>query len=625
MEATIRIRVFSLCILIFFLGLDLLGQTNISGLVNDYQEVVAIDPLANSITVNSAAAFSPGDTVLLIQMKGATINTSNSAAFGDVTNYGSSGLYELNVIQSIAANELVFDFVFTNTYSTSGLVQVVRVPHYTTANLTGNVQAASWNGSTGGVAAVIVDGTLNLNGNSILANGSGFRGGQSTTVASGCNFFTAHTAYRYDSGNWRSAPKGEGIAEFVEGAEWGRGAQANGGGGGNDHNAAGGGGGNLAAGGQGGENQEPRIFGCQGPYPGRGGKAQTGSTSRLFLGGGGGAGNNNNALADGDGGEGGGLVLVIADSIEGNGGAIRANGTIGGESENDGSGGGGAGGTIFIEGSLGTTALSITAQGGDGGDARNILDRCYGPGGGGSGGAIYYSLGSFPGNVSSSTAPGLAGITYNSTEPCNGSNLNAADGQAGNSIPNSQPVFSQTPFGTPVPVELLYFITNCNEGVVSFEWATATEINADYFEIEYSTDLSTWESIARIPASGMSKSLKTYHYTMALEPGFVRLRQTDYDGSFDVFQVREVQCFQESFDFTVYPNPAISTATIDLNAYEKGCNWQLIDLQGAVLKSGSIAPQSNSTEVPLEGLSRGIYLIRVEQGGHKLLKKLMVQ
>ena len=74
-----------------FFGHQLRAQA-ISGTVNNYAEVTAL--AGTNITVVSAAGFSVGDRILIIQMKGATINTTNTANFGDITNYGNAGNYE---------------------------------------------------------------------------------------------------------------------------------------------------------------------------------------------------------------------------------------------------------------------------------------------------------------------------------------------------------------------------------------------------------------------------------------------------------------------------------------------------------------------------------------------------
>ena len=57
------------------------AQTSISGIVNSYIDVTGIID-ADELTVSDASAFSPGDTVLLIQMKGLAINNTNDANFG---------------------------------------------------------------------------------------------------------------------------------------------------------------------------------------------------------------------------------------------------------------------------------------------------------------------------------------------------------------------------------------------------------------------------------------------------------------------------------------------------------------------------------------------------------------
>ena len=129
----------------------------------------------------------------------------------------------------------------------------------------------------GGVTAIVVHGTFDLNGFQISTSLDGFNGGNYTQLASGCDFTTSFPDYYYASGDWRAAPKGQGLADFVAGREWGKGPQANGGGGGNDHNSGGGGGANLSDGGSGGENREPGVFNCDGYDPGNGGKALTGS------------------------------------------------------------------------------------------------------------------------------------------------------------------------------------------------------------------------------------------------------------------------------------------------------------------------------------------------------------
>ncbi|NUO03549.1 MAG: PKD domain-containing protein, partial [Saprospiraceae bacterium] len=404
------------------------GQTALSGVINHYTAVTAIDYCQNSATVSGVSGFAPGVTVLLIQMKGAVINTTNTAAFGDITSLGDAGHFEKAVIAALSGNTIFFQNALVNTYQTSnGHVQLLDIPQYDDAIVTGTLSAAPWNGQTGGVLALEVSGVLTLQAD-MDVSGKGFRGGiAEITAANNCSWLVSINGYAYGPNDWRGAAKGEGIADFAASQQTGRGAQANGGGGGNDHNSGGGGGANVSAGGNGGNNEEPSFFGCDGFFPGRGGKTATAAPGRCYLGGGGGAGHENNELGT-DGGNGGGILYLKAGQIVANGFALHANGDNALSTFGEGAGGGGGGGTILLEAmSLGGPLL-LEARGGNGGNIDNVgAERCSGPGGGGSGGRIL-----FPGTISPLTdvSGGLAGISSNSAS-CNTGTNDAQPGSTG--------------------------------------------------------------------------------------------------------------------------------------------------------------------------------------------------
>lgn len=358
-----------------------------------------------SITVTSntltspvlTSALAPGDLILIIQMQGASMNIDPTPAtpvaqggwggeyttvighvdwynyldvWGDVINYNQAGKYEYAQVASISGgNTIHLSCGLTNGYAISGKVQVVRVPRFVdlTVNTGASIVPTAWDGTTGGVLALEVNGNLTIStGAKIDASGKGFRGGQqsdnvSTSAGSGsvndipyCATFMSNLA----------SAKGEGIGGFTTEyaalySQYGVSAPANGGGGAHHHNAGGGGGSNVGSGtysgkgvpnptyntmwaletpsisgvnssggGRGGysystSNQNEAILGPNqlswaGDYRrnngGRGGHPLTLDATRAFMGGGGGAGdrdNNTNPLnQDGSGGTGGGIVFV---------------------------------------------------------------------------------------------------------------------------------------------------------------------------------------------------------------------------------------------------------------------------------------------------------------------------
>ena len=428
------------------------ASPTITGVVNTYFTGSANAAAgATSITVGAHAAgdasvaIASGDLLLVIQMQGATINTSNSVAYGDgSTGSGATsstaGTYEYVVangalattggtvaIKGTNANGLI------NAYTTGGGAhfQVIRVPQYVAPTVGGALAPLAWNGTAGGVLAIDAQNLLFGNGATVSANGKGFRGGQGrgltgdATAGAGdyvnSNAKNVHgqkgegtagtPTYLYTNG----VGTGSGTANGYTGGDTGRGAPGNAGGGGADahvtdnaENTGGGGGGNGGAGGVGGKSWNSNL-----PYGGLGGKF-TPSAMQLVMGGGGGAGSRNNGSNyDSSGGTGGGIVMMRVAGVTG-GLTITANGTMGVDPQNDGGGGGGAGGSVMMTAPSTFAGVTVTANGANGTDA-DILNggnAAHGPGGGGGGGVEVDS-----GGITPTLNGGAAGVTDGSPTP----------------------------------------------------------------------------------------------------------------------------------------------------------------------------------------------------------------
>lgn len=403
------------------------AQEDLSGIINSYAAVQALDACSNTLTVDDPTGFTADIDVIIYQAQGATIDLDNSSSFGTVTNLGQAGRYEKNRVLSINGNEITLAFQLSQAYDLAGKVQIVTFPSFDQAVVSDTLRGTPWDGDKGGIIALQVTDILELQA-PISATGIGFRGGKSDiTVSNNCGFTTNANNYAYASDNWRGAAKGEGLAIITPGSESGRGPQANGGGGGNDHNAGGGGGSNLTKAGQGGTNEEPSFFGCDGNFPGFGGREINSDSTRLFFGGGGGAGHENNDVGT-DGGHGGGIIILVVTDLISNGFMLEANGENAAMGRGDGAGGGGAGGSIFVLHDV-PTQLFAQALGGNGGDIDNRnADRCHGPGGGGSGGHILSN--GLDLDLATHTAGGTAGLGFNSSACADGNN-SSEPGSAG--------------------------------------------------------------------------------------------------------------------------------------------------------------------------------------------------
>ena len=386
--------------------------------VNIYTEVLAYDICTNKITVTNDSGYFVGDTVLLIQMKGAVIDTSNTASFGTILDYRNAGNYEFNYISQKIGNVLTFKNKLTKTYDIpDGVVQLVRVPTFNTGSFGGGLTCDLWNGTRGGILAIFSMISLECDEN-IDVSGKGFRGGvgyNAVTSSLSCN----QNNYIYPVASQFAGSKGESIASFSQNYVKGKGSFGGGGGGGNSHNAGGGGGGNGGSGGFGGYQTDScgsTLFDNRG----LGGRnlQYSANANKIFLGSGGGAGHIDNATYFENGGSGGGIAIIITPDLFMGPNNIISNGNNGsycyGGNCNDGMGGGGSGGTILLSINQVITpdGVTVETQGGFGG---NVLSTTIpggrpGPGGGGGGGVFYFSGNSLPVNISYAADGGNNGV-----------------------------------------------------------------------------------------------------------------------------------------------------------------------------------------------------------------------
>src|SRR5215216_2422655 len=72
-----NVALIRLALMIFYChcSIGAIGQS-ISGIINSYYQVTAINTSTNAVVVSNAAGLAPGVKVLIIQMKGAAINSA---------------------------------------------------------------------------------------------------------------------------------------------------------------------------------------------------------------------------------------------------------------------------------------------------------------------------------------------------------------------------------------------------------------------------------------------------------------------------------------------------------------------------------------------------------------------
>ncbi len=121
---------------------------------------------------------------------------------------------------------------------------------------------------------------------------------------------------------------------------------------------------------------------------------------------------------------------------------------------------------------------------------------------------------------------------------------------------------------TPLSVELTSFNASINrDGNIKLDWLTATETNNQGFEIERKTN-DEWEKIGYLAGFGTTTEPKAYSFTdndITTGTYTYRLKQIDFDGTYEYSSVVEVEVDFNPKEYTLYqnyPNPFNPSTTI---------------------------------------------------------------
>jgi hypothetical protein len=177
-----------------------------------------------------------------------------------------------------------------------------------------------------------------------------------------------------------------------------------------------------------------------------------------------------------------------------------------------------------------------------------------------------------------------------------------------------------------LPIELLYFKATATLENVQLQWATASELNFDYFGIEKSFDAITFFQIGKVDGHGTSTIKHNYSFIdekATLGRAYYRLREVDFDGYEKTFSIA-VADFTNTKKITLFPNPAMDgQVNLELNFRpQNDLLISIVDLRGIILSEFKANQQSFS--VPLD-LSAGTYFVMVQGSDFRSVNKLLVK
>ncbi len=173
---------------------------------------------------------------------------------------------------------------------------------------------------------------------------------------------------------------------------------------------------------------------------------------------------------------------------------------------------------------------------------------------------------------------------------------------------------------TALPVKFSSFIVkNENENNLIY-WKTSSELNNNYFEVQYSEDGKTFQSIGKVEGSGNSSRMTQYEYiheNPKQGSSYYRLKQVDFDGKFEYSPVKSIYYVDENIQ--IFPNPVTEKLSFS-GISDRSITLSITDLTGKEVFS---TKDFSGPNLDVSALKIGIYNICIIESNHTLCQKFV--
>ena len=185
----------------------------------------------------------------------------------------------------------------------------------------------------------------------------------------------------------------------------------------------------------------------------------------------------------------------------------------------------------------------------------------------------------------------------------------------------------------PVPVELVSFNANSNNGIVNLQWTTATELNNQGFEVQRKFGSNNFVTIGSVSGHGTTTSPNQYAFTdKLLNAGkyIYRLKQIDFDGSFAYSSEVNVDVnFASKYSLEQnYPNPFNPSTKISFSVPQS--SFVSIDVYNSIgqkittLVNEQMNAGNYSVNFNAANITSGIYFYKMTAGNFTEIRKMIL-
>lgn len=169
-----------------------------------------------------------------------------------------------------------------------------------------------------------------------------------------------------------------------------------------------------------------------------------------------------------------------------------------------------------------------------------------------------------------------------------------------------------------LPVTLTSFTVTPKGAYNQLAFATATELNNDYFEIQRSANGKDWQPIGNIKGAGTTEQARNYQFTdrsPLAGLNYYRLKQVDFDGAFEYSPIVATRTIDTKGGIhLLYPNPVDSELQLHYNGSAQ--RVRILSANGQTISEIPLYDQEGKARVPVQSLSEGLYqLLLLDESG----------
>jgi Secretion system C-terminal sorting domain len=188
------------------------------------------------------------------------------------------------------------------------------------------------------------------------------------------------------------------------------------------------------------------------------------------------------------------------------------------------------------------------------------------------------------------------------------------------------------PVAATLPVKLTSFDSKLVSSKVVLDWACSEQINFSHFIVERSINGKDFNQVTMIFGNENPSEYK-YSYSEAVNANaagliYYRLKMVDIDGSAKYSAIRIIKLNNQKnsqIAISTYPNPVTSEIriTIPANWQNKKVTYDMISLNGVVVKHVVNGNASQTESVQVNDLKPGTYVVRLNAGSESATQMIV--